>query len=132
MSAAVPNGYGQLRDSLPSYASPQAETRTYKQVPIVRFLLDNDHRGTFNLETVSGDGSTFSKQGQLRNLGGSEGPVSVMSGSYSFVEDGKTYTVNYVADENGFRATGDHLPTPPPMPEALRKAYHEHEQRTFF
>merc|ERR1712123_163248 len=32
-------------------------------------------------------------------------------------EDAVTYTITWVADENGFQATGDHLPTPPPMPE---------------
>merc|ERR1711872_182378 len=27
--------------------------------------------------------------------------------------EGKTYTINYVADENGYRAQGDHLPVAP-------------------
>merc|ERR1712071_219521 len=40
---------------------------------------------------------------------------------YSYPEDSVTYTITWVADENGFQATGDHLPTPPPMPEHVVK-----------
>jgi len=29
--------------------------------------------------------------------------------------------VNWKSDEKGFQAWGDHLPTPPPMPEEIRK-----------
>lgn len=37
-----------------------------------------------------------------------------VQGSYSYTgDDGRTYTVNYKADENGFHAEGDHLPTTP-------------------
>merc|ERR1712071_580574 len=47
---------------------------------------------------------------------------TVSKGSYSFTaEDGVVLTVNWVADENGFQATGDHLPTPPPMPAHVVK-----------
>lgn len=43
-------------------------------------------------------------------------------GSYSYIgDDGKVYSVVYSADENGFRPQGDHLPTPPPVPEAIKK-----------
>jgi hypothetical protein len=39
---------------------------------------------------------------------------TVSKGAYSFTTpDGVILTVNWVADENGFQATGDHLPTPP-------------------
>merc|ERR1712098_152645 len=42
---------------------------------------------------------------------GSEGQTNVV-GSYSFTaEDGTVYPVTFTADENGFRATGDHLPS---------------------
>ncbi|KAJ8717632.1 hypothetical protein PYW07_005562 [Mythimna separata] len=43
-------------------------------------------------------------------------------GSYSYIgDDGKVYSVIYTADENGFRPRGDHLPTPPPIPEAIQR-----------
>lgn len=46
--------------------------------------------------------------------------VIVQSGSYSYIApDGTLISVSYVADENGFQAFGDHLPTPPPIPESI-------------
>jgi hypothetical protein len=40
-----------------------------------------------------------------------KGIVTVMRGSYSYTDpDGRLISVTWVADENGFRATGDHLP----------------------
>ena len=30
--------------------------------------------------------------------------------------EGKVYTINYTADENGYRAQGDHLPVAPEVP----------------
>lgn len=46
-----------------------------------------------------------------------------MSGSYSYTApDGQKITVTYTADENGFVPQGDHLPTPPPIPDAILKS----------
>jgi hypothetical protein len=42
------------------------------------------------------------------------GKDKVVRGFYSYIgADGKTYTVNYIADRFGYRAYGDHLPTQP-------------------
>ena len=48
---------------------------------------------------------------------------TAVSGSYSYKDvDGKEYTVEYVADENGYRATGAHLPVAPEVPAAPEAA----------
>ncbi|KAI9563461.1 hypothetical protein GHT06_010924 [Daphnia sinensis] len=43
---------------------------------------------------------------------------NAVKGSYSYTADGKTFTINYEADEKGYRATGDHLPVAPEVPVA--------------
>ncbi|CAL8103560.1 unnamed protein product [Orchesella dallaii] len=98
---------------LDSYSSPKTySTEVRKEtVPIVKYVMEHDSHGTFRLETVSGDGTTYNKEGQLKDLGSKEGMVQVMKGSYSFNgDDGKVYKVDWKADENGFQASGDHLP----------------------
>lgn len=64
--------------------------------------------GIYSVETS--DGKSHQEEGQLKNIG-TEQEALVVRGSYTFVgDDGVTYTVNYLADENGFQPQGDHLP----------------------
>lgn len=46
------------------------------------------------------------------------GNINGVSGSYGYTSpDGQTISLTYTADENGFHPVGDHLPTPPPIPD---------------
>lgn len=46
-----------------------------------------------------------------------------VAGSYEFVSpEGEKIFLTYTADENGYQPTGEHLPTPPPIPEAILKS----------
>lgn len=106
-----------------SYGYDEPKLKIHKMIPILRYILKDDNYGKYHLETASADGSLLEQEGHLKDLGDAEGPVQVTSGSFSFIgDDGKTYTVRFTADENGFQATGDHLPTPPPIPEEIRKS----------
>lgn len=55
------------------------------------------------------DNNIFVEETGINNHG-----ENVVRGSYSYVApDGNTFTVNYVADRNGYRAYGPHLPAQP-------------------
>ncbi|XP_017470791.1 PREDICTED: larval cuticle protein 8-like [Rhagoletis zephyria] len=80
-----------------------------QQVEIVRQDSDVQPEG-YRFGYATSDGTQHDEEGQLKNVG-SEDEAIVVRGSYSFVgDDGQTYTVNYVADENGFQPQGAHLP----------------------
>ncbi|XP_017048574.1 larval cuticle protein 65Ag1-like [Drosophila ficusphila] len=81
-------------------------------VEIVRQDSDVQPEGyQFSWETS--DGSQAQAQGVLNNPG-SEHESLAVKGAYSYVgEDGVTYSVSYIADENGFQPQGAHLPVAP-------------------
>merc|ERR1712191_893 len=75
---------------------------------------------SFSYETENG--ISVSESGVQKQIGAKADEAGTVSqGKYSYPEEGKTYTVTWVADENGFQATGDHLPTTPPLPEHVVK-----------
>ncbi|XP_055913143.1 larval cuticle protein 2-like [Eupeodes corollae] len=49
----------------------------------------------------------------------STGDANAIQGSYKYISpEGVAVVVNYIADAEGFKPSGD-LPTPPPIPEAI-------------
>ncbi|KAL5293256.1 hypothetical protein ACFFRR_011802 [Megaselia abdita] len=68
---------------------------------------------SFSYALETSDGNKQEAQGHLENVGTEEEAISVR-GSFSFVaDDGQTYTINYIADKNGYQPQGAHLPVAP-------------------
>ncbi|XP_058122953.1 endocuticle structural glycoprotein ABD-5-like [Anopheles ziemanni] len=77
---------------------------------ILRFENENNGVDGYKFAFETSDGQQRQEQGELKKVGEEE--ALVVRGSYSFTaDDGQVYTVNYVADENGFQPEGAHLPT---------------------
>lgn len=67
------------------------------------------------------DGTSHQEEGHLINAGSENAAISV-KGSYSWVaDDGQTYKVDFIADENGFQPIGDHIPRIAGVPHPERK-----------
>jgi len=69
------------------------------------------------------NGIKVQESGVQKQIGATpEESGTVSKGSYSYTSpEGQLITVNWIADQNGFQATGAHLPTPPPMPAHVVK-----------
>merc|ERR1712071_119390 len=93
--------------------------------PILILKQSQNHdteKQVYSFSYKTENGISVSESGVQKQIGAKADEAGTVSqGKYSYPEDSVTYTVTWVADENGFQATGDHLPTPPPMPEHVVK-----------
>lgn len=64
--------------------------------------------------SLTSDGTEKQETGELKDIG-TEHEAAVVHGSFSWTDEktGEKFTVNYVADENGFQPSGAHLPVAP-------------------
>merc|ERR1712071_294484 len=109
----------QLFDQVKEADDIEVVTEIYGEpIAIVEYSSSaNPEKGVYSYNFEGANGIIPSSEGQQKQIGEKVEEVGTVSrGSYSYEFDGIKYTVDWVADENGFRATGDHLPTPPPMP----------------
>ncbi|CAH1104642.1 unnamed protein product [Psylliodes chrysocephalus] len=100
-----------------------AQQHQGEPIPIVRYENEGVNAdGSYSWSFESGNGIQAQEQGQLKNQGTeNEGPDVQGSVQYTS-DDGTPISLTYIANENGFQPQGDHLPTPPPIPEAIQKA----------
>ncbi|RZB41580.1 Chitin bind 4 domain containing protein, partial [Asbolus verrucosus] len=88
------------------------------QVPILRLDNVNNADGSYNYAYETGNGISAQERGQLKNA-----DALSADGSFTFTSpEGQQFSVSYIADENGFQPQGSHLPTPPPIPEAILRS----------
>lgn len=92
------------------------------QIPILQYDNKNNGEGNYNYAFKTVNGISVQEEGHLKNAG-SEAEAQSVQGSYSYTgTDGVVYSIQYIADENGFRPVGAHLPTPPPIPDAIQRS----------
>ncbi|XP_067000880.2 flexible cuticle protein 12 [Anabrus simplex] len=90
-----------------SAAAPQTN---YKDAVILEQSNDNVGFGPWSWNYRTSDGKTHQESGTINNVG-TENEAIAVRGSYSWVApSGETYTITYVADENGFQPQGAHIP----------------------
>lgn len=74
----------------------------------------------FDSRYETGNNIQAEESGYLKSVG--ENDALVQQGTYTYTApDGQVITVEYTADELGFRVKGDHIPTPPPVSPEIQK-----------
>ncbi|KAJ8732056.1 hypothetical protein PYW08_014786 [Mythimna loreyi] len=100
-------------------AAPQAPT---EPIPIVKQVSEINPDGSYSWAYETGNGINANENGALKDIGAEE-PALQVDGQFSYPsEDGGNIQLTYIANENGFQPQGAHLPTPPPIPEAIQRA----------
>ncbi|XP_045472417.1 endocuticle structural glycoprotein SgAbd-2-like [Harmonia axyridis] len=99
----------------------------YKQgepIPILR--LENEGvqaDGSYKFGFETANGIAQEEIGQLKQIPESQEPVNEVQGQIRYTsEDGTPIVLSYIANEKGFQPQGDHLPTSPPIPEAILRS----------
>ncbi|KAL7036924.1 hypothetical protein ACKWTF_008998 [Chironomus riparius] len=115
----VPPSQG--RPASPSSGSPGPT------IEIISYENVNNGDGSYKWSYESANGIRAEETGDVKNKG-SENAIQTVQGSYSYTSpEGQVIQITYTADENGFQAAGDALPTPVPLPEENLRAIAEHE-----
>lgn len=92
-------------------AGAWAATHADKNAKLVEFEHNQKRDGQYSWQYES-DNQIISEEA------GAAGAVVIGSTQY-YAPDGDGIHLTYIADQDGYRATGDHLPTPPPTPELI-------------
>ncbi|XP_055545495.1 endocuticle structural glycoprotein SgAbd-2-like [Wyeomyia smithii] len=92
-----------------------------KSATILRHDAEVNVDGSYQYAYETSNGISHEEQGALKDVGAEK--AQVVRGQFAFTApEGERFSLQYIADENGFQPIGDHLPTPPPIPELIIRA----------
>ncbi|XP_014292471.1 endocuticle structural glycoprotein ABD-5 isoform X2 [Halyomorpha halys] len=92
----------------------QQDTATTDSSPIISFVNENHHNGSYKFSYQTSDSMSVEQEGYVREVSENK-TVYAARGSYSYVDpNGKLVTVVWYADETGFHASGDNIPAEEP------------------
>jgi Insect cuticle protein len=80
---------------------------------ILRYENDNIGIDGYKFAYETSDGVTREEEATLNNAGSENEAISVRGSVSWTAPDGQVFTLNYIADENGYQPQGDHLPVAP-------------------
>ncbi|GAB0089969.1 larval cuticle protein [Sergentomyia squamirostris] len=81
-----------------------------RNAQVLRYESDNIGVDGYRFAYETSNGIAQQEQAELRNPGTDHEAIAVR-GSFSYIgPDGVTYTVTYIADENGFQPSAAHIP----------------------
>lgn len=118
--------HGQHRpnaNNIPLDEKQERHRETTTWIPILKYNKEQSEDGSYKTEYETGNNIVHEESGYLKDFSDTNpNGVLVQQGQYTYQSpEGETVNVQYTADENGFRATGDHIPTPPAIPEEIQK-----------
>ncbi|XP_063830501.1 pupal cuticle protein 36-like [Ostrinia nubilalis] len=115
-------GFGGAQNSGNAYGAPagqfggaRASSSADANAQILRLNSDVTAEG-FSYDFETSNGIRADASGVATNGVQSQGSFAYKG------DDGQDYSITYTADENGYQPQGAHLPTPPPIPEAILKS----------
>ncbi|XP_043597937.1 endocuticle structural glycoprotein ABD-4-like [Bombus pyrosoma] len=128
LAAAQDSNYNARNNYHEERSNPPTDERrgplTTTPIPILHWNKQQEHDGTYKASYETGNNIIAEESGYIKKVGEGEeqGEALVQQGSFSYTSpEGKLITIHYTADETGFHATGDHIPTPPPVSEEIQK-----------
>ncbi|CAH0699930.1 unnamed protein product [Spodoptera exigua] len=103
-----------------AFAAPQ-QGAPAEPIPIVKDDSQINGDGSYQYAFETGNGISADQKGELKKVGDVE--TLEVQGEFSYPsENGDPIHLTYTADENGYHPAGAHLPTAPPVPEAIQRS----------